>query len=79
MQVASAISSLTFVYLAAKIIIGAIAGYMIYIDAKDRENLAFNFHPIWWGAAVFASPLLGVAAYWLLHHSQFSNTASNPK
>ncbi|MDJ0758322.1 MAG: DUF6518 family protein [Woeseiaceae bacterium] len=51
-------------------VIAAIAGYFVYKDADQRAARTYNLHPIWWGLATFfAGPILGVAAYWLIHHS----------
>ncbi len=63
--------------LAAERVIAAIAGYFVYKDADQRTELTYNLNPVWWGLAVFfAGPILGVAGYWLIHHSGLARPAA---
>ncbi len=58
-------------------VLAAIAGYFVYKDADRRAELTYNLNPVWWGLAVFfAGPLLGVAGYWLIHHSDLARSVA---
>lgn len=56
-------------------IVGIIIGVYIYKNAKRRQKLWGNLHPLIWAAIAIVDPALGLLAYWLIHYSKFSKAS----
>jgi hypothetical protein len=56
--------------------LGLIIGIFVYRDASQRNTLAFNIKPFWWGTIVFLEPPLGVLCYWVIHYSTLSDKSN---
>lgn len=58
--------------------IGVVIAVLIHRDARQRERLAMNIAPVWWGAIAVFDPAVGLLAYWVIHYSSISPAAAAP-
>ena len=58
---------LTWGYYVAYYVIAILLAATIFRNARQREKLALNLKPIWWGVLVFIDPVLGILAYWVMN------------
>ena len=48
------------------------SAYFVFKDASKNRNLALGIPPIIWAVFCIPTDVLGLLAYWLMHHSSFS-------
>ena len=58
----------------ATLIVNIILALAVHRDGKRIGPGLFLSGPVLWGWAVFVSGILGVAVYWLVHHSTLRPT-----
>lgn len=51
------------------VVIAAYAAVAVYRDAKKRDDLFLDLHPVWWAAMTLIGAITGVVGYWALHYS----------
>lgn len=51
------------------LLLGLLLGLLVWRDARSRPQRPFLVPPVVWGLICLVDPILGLLAYWLIHHS----------
>ena len=62
-------STVAIIFFFARVLVGIIAGRLVFVNACRKVGVTFAIPPFWWGIVVFVEPAVGLLAYWVIHYS----------